>query len=223
MVEHRQAAPSKGLGEMSEILNRFQTFYGQNTRQIGAFFCIPASISNALRILGVDSFSQEQIRDLWYADQGKVIEQSIDSQMGGFSFDQALSVLSNDQDFANISHDLFSMPGDLDLLDLSKSNDVLSFIENHLAQNHPVIISTQIIPWEQGILNVVGYHMLLALEINISQNACVVHDPGKDLLMPMQIVQNVLLRVGANTLEFPIGLLGKITHSDYNCLALWRN
>jgi hypothetical protein len=223
MVEYWQAASRKRQGEMSEIFKRFQTFHRQNTRQIGALFCIPASISNALRILGVDAFSQERIRDLWYADQGKVIEPSINSQMVGFSFDQALSVLSNDQALANISHELFARPGDSNLLDLSKSNAALSFIENHLAQNHPVIISTQIIPWEQGILNVVGYHMLLALEINIAQNVCILHDPGNDLLVPMQIVQNVSLMVGANTLEFPIGLLGKITHSDYNCLALWRN
>src|ERR1017187_4061588 len=55
---------------MSKMLNQFNELLGKQTKQKGRFWCIPASISNALRILGGNDFSQEIIRDIWCAHKG---------------------------------------------------------------------------------------------------------------------------------------------------------
>jgi hypothetical protein len=224
MVERRQAAPSEGFGEMSEILNRFRKFHKQNTRQIGRYFCIPASISSALQILGVDSFSQERIRDLWYAEQGKEIEPDINVQIQDFSLGSAIELLSCQQDFNTIGFDLFSRPADNDPFEFEKSKEALPFIDAHLKQNHPVIVSTwclSINPDGNFVLN--GHHMWLILDLSLEANECIYHDPWEDEIYKTPILELNEIITENGPIQFPDGLLGKITHSDYNCLALWRN
>lgn len=209
---------------MSQILNRFQSFHGQNTRQIGKYFCIPASISNALRILGFDTFTQERIRDLWYTDQGRQVEANLNAQMAGASFDSVIKALSIDPGFVEVSHQLFSRPGDNNPSDLTKSKEALSFIVDQINNEHPVIVST----WNLGInglgnffLN--GYHMWLLLSVSLKSNTFVYHDPGYDQIYTGPICETQEIQTSKGKIQLQTGLLGKITHSDYNCLALWRN
>lgn len=209
---------------MSDILNRFQSLHGQNTRQIGRYFCIPASISNALRILGFDTFTQEHIRDLWYADQGRQVETNIDDQMAGASFDSVIKALSIDPGFVEVSHQLFSRPGDDNPSDLTKSREALTFIVDQITNEHPVIVSTWNLAINRsGNLFVNGYHMWLILSVSLQSNSFVYHDPGNDQVNTGPICETQEIQTNKGIIQLPAGLLGKITHSDYNCLALWRN
>jgi hypothetical protein len=209
---------------MSEVLRRFQAFYPDNTRQIGSYFCIPASINNALRIFGIDTFPQQRIRDLWYADQGKQVEANIDDQMVGVSFDSAIKAMSFDPTFAKVSYELFSKPGDKNPFDLTKAREALTFISDHINNEHPVIISTWNLAIDRsGNLFVNGYHMWLLLSISLQSNSFVYHDPGNDQISTYPICETQMIQTIKGTIQLPAGLLGKITHSDYNRLALWRN
>ncbi len=209
---------------MSQILHRFQSFHGQNTRQIGRYFCIPASISNALRILGFDTFTQERIRDLWYVDQGRQVEANLDDQMTGDSFDSVIRALSSDPGFVDVAHRSFSKPGDDNPLDLTKSREALTFIVDQITNEHPVIVST----WNlaintSGDFSMNGYHMWLILSVSLQSNSFVYHDPENDQVYTGPICETQEIQTNKGIIQLPAGLLGKITHSDYNCLALWRN
>ncbi|MDD5368831.1 MAG: C39 family peptidase [Anaerolineaceae bacterium] len=209
---------------MTGLLQRFQAFYPVNTQQIGRYFCIPASIINSLRILGIDQFPQNRIRDLWYMDQGKQVEASIDDQMKGASFDSVIKALSTDPGFADISCQIFSRPGDSNLLDLSKSRETLSFISDQITKEHPVIVSTWNLALDgSGNIFVDGYHMWLLLSISFQSNSFIFHDPWTDQISASPILETKSIQTKKGSIQLAGGLLGKITQSDYNCLALWRN
>ena len=66
---------------MNELLNLFRQIQGHRTKQIGSYFCMSAAVSNALRLIGGEDYSQERIRDVWYQHVGRSPEQSLDEQM----------------------------------------------------------------------------------------------------------------------------------------------
>ena len=82
------------------MLKSFQTFHKKGTKQIGQFFCIPAAMSNALRILGDSTFTQERIRDEYYQAVGQTPEPSIDEQMHEADFG-VVTIITGMPDFSS--------------------------------------------------------------------------------------------------------------------------
>lgn len=206
----------------SNLLNSFRAFHGHGTKQIGEYFCIPASLANALRTLGCDDFSQERIRDEYYHSQGRALEPSIDDQMTGVSFD-VFEPLRQLPEFSNsYATDRFERPGDHNPFDMSKAEEALQFIIGHLRVDEPVIISTYWIPWEFGILQFRCCHMWLALAFDDANDEMIVHDPGDDSLSAVRMHMAIPVIVNGRTLSLEIGVRGRITHTDYNCLAITR-
>ena len=165
---------------MSTLLNRFQQFYGDATKQIGKNFCIPASLCNALRILGVDVVTQERIRDEWYGEQGREIEADLDDQMDGVGIDIFETLERRTKFIERIDNEFFSRPKDENPFDLRQAENAVAFIEKHISEGHPVIAST----WNRVLLEdhieIQGYHMWLVLDFNRAGNTATFHDSGDD-------------------------------------------
>jgi len=222
MVVHRQATAGEGGGEVNALVQEFQKFHGQDTRQIGKFFCIPAVVSNALRILGAPEFNQYRIRDEWYAMKGRTPEPTLDEQMKGAGPD-VVDALKRNTDFPNrFETEAFERPSEPSFFCVSKADEAVSFIANHVSLGHPVLVSTDSIPWEQGVVQRFCCHMWLALYADTAANFVVAHDPATDILFRASIEMSVPVQMGSTAGELEIGLRGRITTTNYFCLAFWK-
>lgn len=207
---------------MSKLIDQFQRLVGQNTRQIGRFYCIPAVASNALRLLGGSEFTQEQIRDVWYDHHGKTLESSPDDQMKGAGPD-VIRILKQKTDFSTrFDSESFDLPSEPSFFSAGKADQTIDFIVKHTSQEHPVLVSTDSIPWEQGILTRLCCHMWLVLGADKNNNMAVAHDPGNDQLFNVPIQMAVPVKMGASIAEIEIGLRGRLTTSNYFCTAFWK-
>jgi hypothetical protein len=207
---------------MAVLLDRFMNFYGDGTKQIGRNFCIPASLCNAVRLCGVTGCTQEKVRDAWYAEQGKPIEPDLDDEMDGADIGIFETMERHIGGMSVIDNECFQRPGDRDPFDLRKADIALDFIEKHIAAGHPVIVST----WNRipngDIIEIHGYHMWLVLDFNRTANAAVIHDSGTDKIGQTTITKLQPITLKGKEYEIDMGLRGCITHSDYTCLALWK-
>ncbi len=207
---------------MSELLRKFQGILGKNTRQAGHFWCIPASISNATRLLGTEEFSQEKIRDAWYALNNKQIESNVNEQLKdvGFGIVQALE---NHSTFSSVfATEVFTEQGDQNPFDVAKAEQALDFIKKHAVQEHPVVVSTWMLDWQSGALSPACCHMWLLLGYDEQSNVAFVHDPATDQVVAVGIRLSAVLNFNGQVRQLDIGLRGRITHTDYSCLAIWR-
>ncbi len=127
---------------MAVLLDRFQQFYGDGTKQIGRNFCIPASLCNAVRLCGVAGCTQARIRDEWYAENDKTIEPNVDDQMDGANLGIFETMERRVECIKGIDNEYFTRPGDADPFDLRKADLAIDFIERHIKSDHPVILST---------------------------------------------------------------------------------
>ncbi len=207
---------------MSSLLDRFQGFQGDATKQIGKKFCIPASLCNALRLCGVEGCNQERIRDVWYAEKGREIETDLDDQMEGADFRIFETLERRTELIKNIDNEYFTRPGDLDPLDLRKADSSLAFIERHIAQDHPVIVSTWNRIYTGDQIEIHGFHMWLILDFDMAENYAVVHDSKTDEICRTAISKYTPITLQGRHVQLDLGLRGCITHSDYSCLALWK-
>ena len=208
---------------MAVLIDRFQKIHGDATKQIGRYFCIPATLCNALRLFGVADCTQERIRDEWYTENRKTVEPSIDDQMEDAGF-VIRETMERRMDCMNDVHkSCFSLSGDKDPIDLSKADLALEFVENHINTDHPVIVSTWNRVYNGDTIKIQGYHMWLLLDFDKAANTAVYHDSGTDLVtkIPITSCEPVILK-GKNY-QLDKGLKGCITHSDYSCLALWKD
>src|ERR1044072_4618557 len=121
-----------------------------------------------------------------------------------------------------IDNEYFTRPGDLDPFYLRKAADSLVFIERHIAQERPVIVSTWNRVYTGDRIEIHGYHMWLILEFDMAANSAIFHDPGTDKLGKTAISKFVPITLQGNEVQLDMGLRGCITHSDYSCLALWK-
>jgi hypothetical protein len=207
---------------MSGLVQHFQQFAGQDTRQIGRYFCIPAVVSNALRILGGADFTQGRIRDEWYAHQGKTPEPNLDDQMVGAGPD-VIKVLKMRTDFSHrFDTESFDLPREPSLFDAAKADQTVSFVKKHVTQEHPVLVSTDRIPWEEGLLTRLCCHMWLVLSVDTNGNRAIAHDPATDLLFEVPLHMAVPLQMGTTVVGLEIGLRGRLTTSNYFCVAFWK-
>lgn len=202
------------------LLARFRSFARCETAQIGRYFCIPATLANAFRLLGYNSLTQQWIRDVHY--QGRTPEPDINDQMKGISFG-LVEELRRHCDFPpQIRTEIFGQPGDNDIFDYRKAEHAVDFVCRHVSQNHPVIVSTWQIMWEQGILTPFCCHMWLVLDYDPTRKNVTVHDPAINQLLDVPLRIEVPLIVNSQRRWLDCGLRGKITHTDYNCLTIWN-
>ena len=208
---------------MSELLNKFQQIHRQSTRQIGPLYCIPAAISNATRLFGYEDFTQERIRDEWYEEQKRTLEKDVNQQMSGAGFG-IVNTLKGCTNFAQkFETASFCRPGDQDPFNLSKADEAISFVESHMSQNHAVIVSTWTLILFNGALVPQCCHMWLTLAFERAHNYAIIHDPGDDQLQPVAISHDVHLPgIGGGCVTLNTGLRGRVTHTDYSCLAIWK-
>lgn len=202
---------------MSQVSTNFQRILGQDTRQIGQNFCIPAVVSNALRILGGHEFTQEWIRDLWYVEQGRQLEPNPDDQMTGAGPDVIDSLKRTAEFSSRFDCESFELPKANSFFDSSKADQTLDFIARHTAQQHPVLVSTDSIPWEQGILNRFCCHMWLILEVDRTTNKAVAHDPSNDLLFDLPLHMAIDVKMASQVFQLEIGLRGRLTTNNFFC------
>jgi hypothetical protein len=207
---------------MNTLVEKFVAIKGTHTRQVAKFFCIPATVCTALRLLGVNSATQEAIRDAWYRAKNASPELDLDAQMTDASFGVAEVFLHDSSHSSGIKHELFERPRDDDPLDLTKADEALSFVERHVCAGHPVIVSTWNPALVEGHLAVLGFHMLLVLDFDRSRNEFIGHDPELDNLFHGKISNPKPVQLAQGEIVLDVGLRCSVTHSDYCCLALWR-
>lgn len=116
----------------------------------------------------------------------------------------------------------FDRPAATSFFDSSKADDALTFVEGHTGQDHPVLVSTDYISWEQSILQRLCCHMWLVLHYDKVNNLAIAHDPGTDLLFEMPISMTVPIAFNGTTQPLEIGLRGRLTTSNYYCCAFWK-
>jgi hypothetical protein len=200
----------------------FRSILGNGTRQLGPFYCIPAAISNATRLFGTDEFTQEYIRDQWYSEQGRTLETDICQQMTGAGFG-IVETLKNRTKFNRFfDTDIFTCPGDNDPFDLSKADEAVKFVEKHVDLEHPVIVSTWLLTMFNGRITPQCCHMWLVLAYEATANYAIVHDSGDDSIKPVPISSEVQLLAVSGKVTLNEGLRGRITHTDYSCMAIWK-
>lgn len=204
---------------MSDLLQRFRTFHPNGTRQIGQYFCIPAVVSNAIRVLGSDEYSQEKIRDAWYAMKGRTIEADINQQMTGAGPDVVEALVKKTEFAKSFATTPFEQPPEKSFFNEQKAVNTVQFIAENLGKGNPVLVSTDHIPWEQGILTRLCCHMWLALHIDVAGNTAICHDPGNDLIFQIPVQMVVPVALGDKKIGIEIGLRGRLTTSNYFCLA----
>lgn len=207
---------------MNQLVKSFQAIHGSDTKQLGRYYCIPAAVSNALRVLGSDEFTQQRIQQKWYDEEGRQLEADIDAQMTGAGFGVVETLIRRTSFSQTFAQERFSRPGDQNPLDLSKADEALAFIEGHLSQQHPVVVSTWSVMPQSGSLSASCCHMWLVLAIDRHLNTAVVHDSGDDRLFPVPVTYETIVPIGTQFALLNTGLRGRITHSDYSCLALWK-
>ena len=202
------------------LLSAIQTIRGNNTKQIGRLFCIPASLCNGLRVLGVSSITQELIRDIYYSVNQREVEPDINNQMQRVSFD-VIDAVEHHVDYKEVfSTEHYLDAEDYNIFDCSKAERALQFIRRHLEQDHPVIVSTWWVPWDHGILQPQCCHMWLALAYDDNTMLCTLHDPDSDQIFQIPFYLSVPLFYKGQRQDLEIGLRGRITHTDYKCCAL---
>lgn len=207
---------------MNQLVASFRTIHGPDTKQIGRYYCIPAAVSNALRVLGSEEFTQQRIQQEWYAEEGRQLEAHIDDQMKGAGFG-IVETLGRRTSFSKtFAREGFSRSGDQNPFDLSKADEALTFIEGHLAQQHPVVVSTWSVVPQSGMLSTSCCHMWLVLAIDRNLNTAIVHDSGDNQFFPVPVTYETIVPIGPQFASLNTGLRGRITHSDYSCLALWK-
>jgi hypothetical protein len=222
VVLYGQTAAEEGVGQMSDLVQQFRRFHPNGTRQIGQYFCFPAVVCNAIRVLGSDEYSQEKIRDAWYAMKGRIIEADINQQMTGAGPD-VVDALVKQTDFAKTFVTTpFEQPPEKEFFNEKKAEYTIQFIAENVGEGSPVLISTDYIPWEQGILTRLCCHMWLALHVDIAGNTAICHDPGNDLIFQIPVQMVVPITLGGKTAGIEIGLRGRLTTSNYFCLAFSR-
>ncbi len=64
--------------------------------------------------------------------------------------------------------------------------------------------------------------MWLVLAFDRAANAAVIHDPGTDAVNTTTITNCKPVTLKGKQYQLDMGLRGCITHSDYSCLALWK-
>lgn len=207
---------------MGILLDRFKQFHGDGTKQIGQNFCIPASLCNAVRLCGVTGCTQEKVRDGWYAENGKSIERNLDDQMDGANIGIFETMERRIEGMGCIDNAFFDLSGDHDPIDLRKADLALNFIEKHINTEHPVIVSTWNRVYDGDIIDIQGYHMWLVLDFNRATNIAVFHDSGPDKICQTAITNLQPIELKGQEYQLDMGLRGSITHSDYTCLALWK-
>lgn len=207
---------------MSPLLERFLRFHGNGTKQIGKNYCIPASLCNALRLCGVVGCTQERIRDEWYAEEGRQVEPDLDEQMTGAGFGLFETLERRTGFMQGVDNSFFTLPGDSDPFDLRKADLAIDFIGKHVAMQHPVIVSTWNRFYTGDIIEVHGFHMWLVLDFDRGENRAVIHDSGTDNVGQTTISSYQAIMLKGKEHQLDVGLRGCITHSDYSCLALWR-
>jgi hypothetical protein len=207
---------------MATLLDRFMEFHGDGTKQIGQKFCIPASLCNAVRLCGVTGCTQEKIRDAWYAEQRKAVEPNLDDQMDGANIAIFETMERHIEGVAAIDNEFFHRPGDLDPFDLRKADLALDFIEKHIKADHPVIVSTWYRILNGDSIEIHDYHMWLVLDFDRTANVALIHDSGTDRIGETTITNLQPITLKGKDYEIDWGLRGCITHSDYTCLALWK-
>jgi hypothetical protein len=222
MVLHWQTASPERVGEVRKLVTAFATFLGKGTRQLGPFYCIPAAVSNATRLFGHDEFTQEVIRDQWYAEQQRDLEPDIRQQMTGAGFG-IVETLKNRTEFNKFfDTDIFTCQGDHDPFNLSKANEAVEFVAKHVGLERPVVVST----WSPIIIKdgvtMQCCHMWLVLAYEATANCAIVHDSGDDNIKPVPISAEVQLPARKGTRTLNLGLRGRITHTDYSCMAIWK-
>jgi hypothetical protein len=207
---------------MGVLLDRFMPFYGNGTKQIGRNFCVPASLCNAVRLCGVTGCTQEKVRDEWYAENGKVIEPNLDDQMDGAGMGIFETMERKIEGMSVIDNAFFSLPGDSDPFALGKADHALDFIEKHISAEHPVIVSTWNCFYDGDIIEIRGFHMWLVLDFDRAANAATYHDSAPDEIRQTTITKLQPVKLKGQDYHLDVGLRGCITHSDYSCLALWK-
>jgi len=116
----------------------------------------------------------------------------------------------------------FEQPPEQGFFNPEKSEKTIKFIAENVGKGNPVLVSTDHIPWEQGILTRICCHMWLALHVDVAGNTAICHDPGNDLLFHIPVRMAVPVAVGDKTTGLEIGLRGRLTTSNYFCLAFSR-
>jgi hypothetical protein len=222
VVFHRQAVEGKGTGEMNQLVESFRAIHGAATKQIGRYYCIPAAVSNALRVLGSADFTQQRIQQERYAEKGRQPEADIDDQMTGAGFDVVETLVRRTSFSKTFEREGFCRPGDQNPSNLQKADEALTFIERHLSQHHPVIVSTWSVVPQSGTLSASCCHMWLILAIDRSLNTAIVHDSSDNQFFPVPVSYETIVPVGPQFATLNTGLRGRITRSDYSCLALWK-
>ena len=207
---------------MAVLLDRFQKSYGDGTKQSGRNFCIPASLCSAARLCGVTGCTQQKVRDEWYAEKGKVIEPNLDDQMDGAGLGIFETMERRIEGMGCIDNAFFDLPGDDDPIELRKADLALDFIEKHINAEHPVIVSTWNRIYGGDIIEIQGYHMWLVLDFDRAANAAVYYDSGPDEVRQTTITKLQPVKLKGQEYQLDMGLRGCITHSDYSCLALWK-
>lgn len=207
---------------MSKLLTTFQAMLGKNTAQQWTYWCIPTSVSNALRVLGSGDFSKERIRDHWYSHTGKQVEADPNQQLQDVSFG-VMNALKGSPDFDSVfDFEVHSDAGDGDIFETAKAEKALLFVQDHLSKEHPVIASTwQLCINQNRQLFPACCHMWLILECD-NNGATTYHDPHTDKIETIPTRQLTTLQVAGSSRQVDVGFRGRITHTDYNCLAIWR-
>jgi hypothetical protein len=198
------------------IFSTFVAQLGEHNRQIGRYFCIPAALSNAARALGKTLYTQEAIRDTYYKNKNRKPEPSIDDQMSDASF-AVIDAMEAEPNYSKeLTSQRYSDSADQDLFNYTKADKAISFIIAHLEQEHPVIVSTWLIPWHTGFLAPQCCHMWLALAYDETNDIILVHDSAVNQI---GLVPRSSPRLVGSKLVVDIGLRGRITHTDYCCSA----
>lgn len=207
---------------MTVLIDKFKEFHRDGTKQIGRLFCIPASLCNAVRLFGVSGCTQEKVRDAWYAEQGKAVEPDLDDQMDGAGIGIFETMERHIEGMNVIDNAFFDLPGDDDAIDLRKADIALNFVEKHIAAEHPVIVSTWNRVYTGDIIEIQGFHMWLLLDFDRGANLATYHDSGPDKIRQTTITKLQPIKLKGQDCEIDMGLRGCIAHSDYTCLALWK-
>ena len=207
---------------MAALLQKFKAFHRDGTKQIGRNFCIPASLCNAVRLLGISGCTQEKVRDAWYVEQQKAIERNVDDQMGGANILIFETMKRCIEGGADIDYALFRLDSETNPFDLRKADLALDFIEKHINEDHPVIVSTWNRVYHGDSIAIQGYHMWLLLACDRAANLATYHDSGQDEIRDRAINCSQSITLMGKDYEIDVGLRGCITHSDYTCLALWK-
>lgn len=207
---------------ISVLHSSFMEFHGNGTKQIGRNFCILASLCNAVRLCGVAGCTQERVRDAWYAEKMEAIEQNLDDQMNGADFGFFETMERHIEGMGVIHNECFQRQGDCDPTDLRNADIAVDFIERHIAAEHPVIVSTWNRVYKGDIIEIHGYHMWLILDFDRAANLATYHDSDPDEIRQISITKLQPIKLKAKDYEIDSGLRGCITHSDYTCLALWK-